>query len=536
MTFKPIFILLIIFFLGCKKESNLSNSTELVSLVSYEAGSVNEGISITYKLSSDKILESGVYFGTDSAALISPDAKTAYIKKTPQDGQTQYSLVIATPQGSSNLWFRVSCIDNHHKQILGPVVKVTLNPVALNWADNFNKKMHIEDWLYRDIMLIGKITDTQLNNYEITLGPSTCMLWKIAPEGGLANTYRFYIQVPAATPVGVFDFQVRYKSKLIFNDKIEIEKGDLYETFLASEFPEQNQAFSYFTFNNNFYAITLSNTKRIFKWDMITNNWNQTSSVPEKISLSEGIVGKQHLNKIWFPFSVNDRIINQATYDPQNDKWEIFSVSNTFEDYYIKCFDSFLFQGDLYYLMGLTPRRSEGTYKALLMKLDIQNRTLVTVTTLPEAGVGYKGIVIDNSVFITATIEKSNTNATSHFYSKLFEYNPQSNTFTQKAPMIFKTVEKGSLNPNLFEYNKHLFFYGGETSSGYFPNISYDLYDFDPKNNTWKQIFAKIDFTHASALNNFCFVQGSKVYFGFGLRPLYYRTNTVVMLDFNWHY
>ncbi|WP_155975834.1 Kelch repeat-containing protein [Daejeonella oryzae] len=522
-------ILILICVLSCKKEKEeqpisvgqgaISVSTEQTSAkIDY----IGLGTSFT---------ESGVYYSTDSASIAVISENTPKVISVKLDASNfAANLKDLSPQ--TTYFFIIYIKDAKGKYVYTKLSKLTTKGYGIKWQVDFSKTIKLIDILHKDVILIGQPLNTDIKNYKVTLGSTVCMLWKIAKADATPADYMFYIQVPAPTPAGKYKLTLSYLDKVIFSDDLEVLKGNYYYVSKKTQPSFPVSSFSYFQHDNKLYTIQTGSNK-IDSWNSVTNEWSFVGTAPSSITFAEGSSGNELNGKIWFPPAGSAEEAFHS-YTPSSNRWEktlLFTPPNSND--MLKTYGSFVYQEKIYCMVQQI-RHIKGNIltENLLKVFNPGDKSWKVIMNLNNSAWDYKGVVLNGQIYLLAATVIDQENASTYFKSTLYQLDLNSKTLIKKPDILWYNLPQGSINPSLFTHNNHLFIYGGMKSVGYNANVSTDMYEFAPENDSWTRIHLSHNADRGGS-GMFCNVFNDKIYIAFGLRYMLDYSNYIWELDMN---
>lgn len=110
-------------------------------------------------------------------------------------------------------------------------------------------------------------------------------------------------------------------------------------------------------------------------------------------------------------------------------------------------------------------------------RFDVEEQKWTAVANMPEWGTRTACFVINNKAYVFGGLMQSMGNGS----NKLFEYDPISNAWTQKASL----PGAGRMNSLAFTYNGKGYVVGGQVVSG--SSVASECWIYDPATNQWQQ-------------------------------------------------
>ncbi|RDV10742.1 hypothetical protein DXT99_25890 [Pontibacter diazotrophicus] len=496
-------------------------------------------VTFQYKVSAVEVSETGVYVLKDSTAL-NPVHISENLNAAEYNAQHDlYSVTVTGLEPYTSYWYIVKVVDRDGNVSFTKATSFKTDGFNLTWREGFSRKIKLKGPSYESLHLTAEYADTDLSHYTINYKGTELTLLRVMKIEASANQYDFTIQIPADVSIGAGTFSVHYKNRKIFEDVLVVEQGDIYEAVKVAKYEHAHGDHAFFEYNDRVHIIYLNGRYRHDIWNPKTNQWEE-KPVPDEVTLQRNMEGLEINGKIYFTALSKRGFYESQTYigcqeriyayDPKDDSWEfypLYTSSNSSES--LNPYGSFVYQNKLY-CFGQRVRYVDGVSqeKQLLQVFNPADKSWEVVMELHGTAWGYKGIVIDGRIYIVAAEEKEHYSATVEFKHELSELNLVSKTLVKKAPLVFNDDEKGSLEPNLFEYRGHLFVFGGKSSVGYYGAGITDLYEYAPESDSWTQLHA-LD-TQLPCQSGFCYVIDNSIYMGLGLNSSLYRSNDIYEL------
>ena len=528
MNFKSILIaFLFLLTTSCKKAKEPSIPEITVLNASVQATQISA--EINFQLSDKSIPESGIFLSTDSVAIANNKKTIPKLKGVTASGSGQYSTKLAGLSSFTTYWYRIYYRDADGTFTYLPVQKFITSGFSISWKADTHPIIKLEDYLYRDILLKGKLADTDTRNYKVMVGNFECHLWKIAQEG--TDDFIFYIQVPPATPVGKFVFTVSYLNKPIFSDFLEVLKGNMYGLKNIGVHPTGSSTFYYFPYQGKIYTVRHDEDTSFDRWDPLTNTWEHLGFVPESAHPAYLGNGYEINNTIWFPPVFYNRNVTIMSYEPASNTWKDYTVfryksGNDF----LTNLGNFTYKGKFYCLSRQTLySRNPTAYlnQNFLHVFNPANKSWEMVMQLDDNVEGYSAIAVKDDIYLIAA-EKVSQGSSYMLGNTMYKLNLSTKTLEKKASLKVNGLPAGSLKPSLVTYNDRVYLYGGY-GSDYGLIVYTDMYEYAPETDKWTRIL--LNQGSIGGYENLFYALNNKIYFGFGLTSSLNRTKQMWELD-----
>jgi len=446
-------------------------------------------IKIAFKVNNEGLKLTEILYSNDSALLIMNSSDLKRLDPIFNKESLTYNCELTQLEPYTKYWFQIYFKDIYDSITYSSIYSATT--LGFNLRDLTPKKT-VRGW---NMNFIGDNVDTVKLNYNINIDSKLCALENIIKNND--GTYQFSVKVPDSASYGMSKFIVRYLNRTVFNDDIEVYRGVLQ---LISSHPTLGGFSNSFGYKGWIYVYYFPDAySKFWKYNPLTNEWIQLSTPNITPRLPEYSQGYEINGKIYFPpFTCTELISvfcsrNQEdekfiySYDPEMNLWERHELlTNDSVPIYSGLFSSFVFENKLFCFV--IHNNADDHTKILLKMFDPADYSWKTVVDsvpfpIPDTQ-GCVSCVINNNIYVMPAIIREYYMASQHYRNELYLFDLQSKTFTKKS-MWDDAMSIGSKNAYLFEYNGHLYYYGGEYSTGYLHRFWLNSYEYSPETDTW---------------------------------------------------
>ena len=510
-----LFVFGCIFIIGCQKKDNVNEIDYKFTESEFNVSNITQNsFDIEYKINTNGLKVTKLLVSKDSSGLIFHTTFTS-VDPTFDKSDSVYKCSAVGLDLDTKYWFQILFKDVRDSLKYSKIYNSRTKGFNLRWVTPPPRVFKGEEMNF-----CGDNVDTIRSNYQISLDDNIWHLKSISLKPD--KSYWYTLIIPDVS-FGKHSFTVKYKGRLIFSDTVEAFKGGLLS--LGSRLGLGGFS-NNFIYNNEIYVYF--DITKFWKFNPVSNIWTQLSTPNIVLNLPEYKKGFELNGKIFFPpFTCSEMTALYCrkspddekyiySYDPVLSVWEKHALlNNDSVPVYSGLYSSFVFNNKLYCFVM---HNNATNYSACLLKvfdpIDYSWKTVIDSVPIPDI-LGCESIVLDNKIYIIVASLSYEEQATKYYKNDLYLCDLVSKTFTKKAIWDFSSV--GSLCGYLFDYEGHLYYYGGEFCTGYKPANSAYAFEYDPTMDKWTDLASCFfSFDTGSTFGGFLYDIKDRIFLGFG--------------------